>query len=156
MEQEKLVSVIIPTFNSAHFLYESIYSIINQTYKNLEIIIVDDTPLDDGTKDILDSFNDQRIMYIKPKNRLGLVKSLNYAISVSRGIYIARMDADDISHRDRIKLQVDYLEQHPKIGVVGCNCYTINKNGKINGSIIHPANNADIKTKMKKRGQRLR
>ena len=148
MEQEKLVSVIIPTFKSAQFLYESIYSIVNQTYENLEIIIVDDTPSDDGTKDILDSFNDQRIIYIKPQNRLGMVKSLNYAVSISRGAYIARMDADDISHKDRIKLQVEYLERHPEVGVIGCNCYTINKNRKIIGSIIHPENNIDIKTKM--------
>ena len=148
MIQNKLVSVIIPTFKSAKYLYESIYSIVNQSYKKLEIIIVDDTPTDDGTKGILDSFNDERILYVKPETRLGMVKSLNYAISLSHGEYIARMDADDVSHKDRIKQQVEYLEHHPEVGVLGCNCYTINKNGKITGCLVHPEDNLNIKTKM--------
>lgn len=148
MNRKPLISVIIPAFQSAQYLRESIESIEAQTYSNIEIIIVDDTPIDDGTQSILDSFHDKRIKYIKPEQRLGIVKSLNYAVKISNGEFIARMDADDISHSKRIEKQAEYLLEHEDVGVVGCNCYTINERGKVIGCIVHPTDNDDIKAKM--------
>lgn len=148
MDTQTLVSVIIPAYKSAKYLKESLTSIINQSYKNIEVIIVDDTPVDDGTQGIIQAFNDKRIRYYRPTQRLGMVNSLNYAIKESRGKYIARMDADDISHKDRISIQVEYMDANPQVGVLGCNCYTIDEKGKIIGCINHPSNNEDIKSKM--------
>lgn len=148
MEEKPLVSVVIPAFNSARFLRECMESIVNQTYQNLEILIIDDTPDDDGTASILESYDDSRISHIKPTVRMGLVKSLNYGISVSKGKYIARMDADDISHLERIERQVHYLNLHPEVGVLGCSCYKINEKNKIIGVIEHPSINDEIKIKM--------
>lgn len=148
MAKQPLVSVIVPTFKSSRYLKESIQSIENQTYSNWEMIVVDDTPEDDGTQDILNSFNDFRIKYIKPEQRLGMVKSLNYAVKLAQGDFIARMDADDISHSERFERQVNYLLGHENVGVVGCNCYTIDESDHITGCILHPTENTDIKTKM--------
>lgn len=143
-----LVSVIIPAYKSAKYIRESVESIEKQTYQNFEVIIVDDTEVDDGTKSIIDSFNDDRIKYIKPSSRLGLVRSLNYAIKLAKGEYIARMDADDISHIKRLEVQVDFLQSHPQIGFVGSNCYTMDTKGKITGNIEFPSQEEDIKIKL--------
>lgn len=149
MKSDKpMISVIMPTYKSAKYLKRSLMSIVEQTYENFEVIIVDDTTEDDGTKDIIDAINDRRITYYKPAVRLGMVKSLNYAIESSCGQFIARMDADDISHKERFERQVDYLNNNPDVGVVGSCCYTIDGNDRAIGSINHPTEDGDIKSKM--------
>lgn len=145
---EPLVSVIIPAYKSAKYLREALGSIVNQTYRNLEIFIIDDTPEDDGTENIIAGFNDGRVHHIKPEQRLGLVKSLNYGIELSNGGYIARMDADDISHPERVKKQVQYMESHLDVGVVGCNAYSMDESGKVNGERVFPEDDCELKTKM--------
>ena len=112
----KLVSVIIPVFNAELYIQEAVESICRQTYKELEIIIVDDGSTD-GTLQILKSFNDQRINLIARENR-GLISTLNECVALSTGAYIARMDADDICRPMRIERQVKYLENHKDIGVL--------------------------------------
>ncbi len=148
MEGNPLISVLVPIYNSSRFLEDSIRSIINQTYSNFEIIIVDDSPTDDGSLAILQSLDDKRIKYIKPPERLGMVKSLNYAAQIAKGDYFARMDADDISHSKRFQLQVMYLVNNPNISVVGCNCYKIDENNKITGALVHPISDEEIKAKL--------
>lgn len=143
-----LVSVVIPTFNSARYLEKSLFSIVNQTYKNIEILIIDDTPNDDGTKVIIESFHDDRIKYIKPATRLGMVKSINYGVEIAKGEYIARMDADDISHKRRFEIQIEFLQRHPGIGVVGSAAYIINEQDKITGIMQFASSDEEIKKKM--------
>ena len=105
-------------FNGDKYLKESIKSILNQTYENFEFIIVDDNSIDNSLNTIL-SFNDPRIKVIKNKKNIGLAGSLNKALKVCKGEYIARMDHDDIAYNNRLEKQFNYLESNPKIGLLG-------------------------------------
>ena len=119
MDELPLVSVIMSEFNTnVQLLKESIKSVLNQEYKNLELIIIDDCGTN-NLKDIKSIFNDDRLKIYKNTVNLGLVYSLNKAIKLSKGKYIARMDTDDYSYSNRIKLQVDFLEKNPQIALVG-------------------------------------
>jgi glycosyltransferase involved in cell wall biosynthesis len=107
-------------FNAEEYLAEAIESILNQTYSNLEFIIIDDGSTDSSLM-IFQKYaeEDQRIRIIINEKNIGLAKSLNNGIDISRGMYIARMDADDISLPDRFHKQVSYLDDHPEVYVVG-------------------------------------
>ena len=119
--KEPLVSVIIPVFNAESTVKRAIESIQNQTYLNLEIIVINDGSTD-SSPDIIKaiSFKDPRVKYVEQEN-MGLIKTLNKALQLSKGEYIAREDADDYSHADRICEQVKYLVRNPDIAVVGSN-----------------------------------
>ena len=112
MKTPPLVSVIMSTYNADYdYLTESITSILDQTYKNLEFIIINDGSIT-NPKAIIDNFCDNRIIYIENKFNLGITKCLNIALTYCSGKYIARMDDDDISLPDRIQKQVMYFENH--------------------------------------------
>lgn len=113
-----LVSVLMPVYNSESFLASSLQSILAQDYPNLEVIIVDDG-CTDQSMDIAQSFLDPRIVIIKNPENIGLAASLNRAITVSTGEFLARMDADDIAHPSRISRQVSFLLDHPHVDVLG-------------------------------------
>lgn len=116
-----LVSVIMSVFNeNPEFLIEAIHSILAQTYTNFEFIIIDDGS-DEECKRILHDFSlfDSRIRIITNISNIGLTKSLNKGIEVSQGKYIARMDSDDFSLPMRIELQVQYMEKHNDVIVLG-------------------------------------
>ena len=100
-----LVTIGIPFYNASQFLEYAIKSVINQTYTNWELILVDDGSTDDSLS-IARSFNDQRIKILSDGVNKGLVSRLNEIILNSRGSYIARMDADDIMHFERIEKQI--------------------------------------------------
>lgn len=110
---EPLVSVIMSTLNTKEeYLIKSINSILNQTYRNFEFIIIVDSGNDN---EIIEKINDKRIKIIIHQEKRGLAKSLNEAIEVAKGKYIARMDSDDISVSDRLKVQVEYMEKNQDI-----------------------------------------
>lgn len=110
-----LVSVIMSTLNTQKdYLEAAINSILNQTYKNFEFIIIVDGGNDDK---IIEKINDNRIKIIKHKNSIGLTKSLNEAIKISTGKYIARMDSDDISLENRFEYQVNYMEKYLDVDI---------------------------------------
>lgn len=125
-EKQPLISVIMGVYNDKKFLSKSIDSILNQTYKNFEFIICDDCS-NDGSWNILKKYEakDERIKIIKNEKNLGLASSLNKCIKISKGNYIARMDSDDISIKDRFQKQIEYLENNPEISVIGTNVYYI-------------------------------
>lgn len=116
--KEKLVSIIMPVYNAEKFLSISIESILNQTYKNFEFIIINDGSLDDSKKIIQTYLYDKRIKFYSLKKR-GIVVCLNYALKKSKGDYIARMDADDISHHKRLEKQVNFLNHKTSYDIVG-------------------------------------
>jgi len=124
-------SVILSAYNNENYLTEAIKSILDQTFRNLEIIIINDASTDDSGK-IIKSFasKDKRIVLINNKKRLGLTKSLNKAVRLAKGKYIARMDADDISLKDRLEKQTSYLEENHDIAVLGSWVVLIDKKGK--------------------------
>lgn len=115
---EKKVSVIMSTYNTKkEFLTKAVDSILNQKYKNLEFIIICDGSMEDYN--IVKEYSDERIKLIFHNENRGLPQSLNEAIDISTGEYIMRMDSDDISLKDRISIQVEFLEKHKNIDVCG-------------------------------------
>ena len=107
------ISVILCVYNASNSLEKSLLSILNQTFQDFEFIIIDDCSIDD-THEIINKFliKDDRIRYIRNDENLGLTKSLNKAIKISNGRFIARIDADDISYDKRFELQHDFLSSN--------------------------------------------
>jgi glycosyltransferase involved in cell wall biosynthesis len=114
-----IVSIIMSVYNSENYLFQAIASISCQTFEDFEFIIIDDGSTDNSSR-IIDSFNDHRIKSIRHDNQ-GLAFSLNVGIRLSRGKYIARMDSDDISEKNRIKKQVEFLDNNPGYAICGTN-----------------------------------
>lgn len=114
------VSVILPVFNAATTIAETLNSINQQSFKNYELIVIDDGSSDDSAA-IIQAYADcdPRVRLYRQKN-LGVVAASNKAIALANTQYIARMDADDLMHPDRLQRQFDYLEKHPEIALVGC------------------------------------
>lgn len=105
-------------YNGERYLRESVESILNQTFIDFEFIIVDDGSTD-KTSAILAGYTDPRIVRLRNQTNLGLTKSLNRGLAAARGEYVARQDADDISHPDRLAEQVSFLDKHPDIALAG-------------------------------------
>lgn len=120
MKNDPLVSVIMPAFNVKRYVSDAIESILNQTYKNFEFIIIDDNSTD-GTLDIIKDYRkqDSRIVVTRNEENLGVTKSLNKGVKLAKGKYIIRMDADDWSYPERLELQVSLMERYPEVVVSG-------------------------------------
>ena len=112
------VSVILPNHNSEKYLGEAIKSILGQTFKDFELIIIDDQSTDDS-RNVVESFTDRRIKLISTPRNLGRAGADNYAIQFAEGEYIAKMDSDDISMPRRFEKQVSYLNENPRINILG-------------------------------------
>ncbi|HET6992377.1 MAG TPA: glycosyltransferase family 2 protein, partial [Bacteroidia bacterium] len=112
------VSVIFPVHNAGKFIREAVRSILDQTYGDFELLIIDDGSADDSVKKII-QFEDPRIRLLHNEKNEGLIFTLNRGIAEAKGEFIARMDADDISSPDRFEKQVHYLNKHPNVGVCG-------------------------------------
>ena len=113
-----LISVLMPVYNCSKYIYNSTISILNQTFSDFELIIIDDCSTD-NTVDILKKFNDERIVLIVKQKNTGITNSLNYALDIAKGKYLARMDGDDISNIDRLKKQYEFMESHPDVVLCG-------------------------------------
>jgi glycosyltransferase involved in cell wall biosynthesis len=140
-----LVSVIIPVYNAEKYICECLLSIREQTYGNMEVIVVNDGSTD-KTDEIIRSVivNDSRFIYISRENR-GLVATLNQMIEVSRGEFIARMDADDIAFVDRIAHQVKFFLENPDTAAVGSRTEIIDEGGSHVGFCRRPISAEDVK-----------
>ena len=108
------VSILMPVYNTAPYLREAMDSMLCQTFKDFELIVLNDCS-PDNAEEILDAYDDSRIVRYKGENNVGLSNVLNVGIGMARGKYIARMDSDDISLPNRLQIQVDYLETHSEI-----------------------------------------
>ncbi len=114
--QTPLITVLLCTYNDEAFIAETIQSILDQTYKNFEFIILNDASTD-GTKDIILSFTDDRIRYLEHEENKGLEDGKNWGIEEAKGKYIAYIDGDDLSEPERLKIQVKHMEEHPEVGI---------------------------------------
>ncbi len=136
MKYEPLVTVLMPVFNGEKYLRDSIESILQQTYKNIEFLIIDDGSSDDSVR-IVQSYDDPRIRLIRNEKNLKLIATLNRGIELANGKYIARMDCDDISLPRRIEEQVKFLEKNHDYVLCGTGCTILgkrfSKNSPING-----------------------
>lgn len=126
-------------YNGEKYIRESIESILNQTYKNFELIICDDGSKDKSLE-IINEYQkkDNRIIVIKNEKNLGLAASLNNSIKMAKGEYIARMDCDDIAVENRLEKQVDFLDKHEEYAFVGSSVKLFDNNG-VWGERINPA-----------------
>lgn len=130
MALEKLVSVCINAYNSADVIGKTIESVLNQTYKNLQIIIVDDCSTD-NTAEIVKSYDDDRIeLYTLPKN-FNISNANNECLHRARGEYIAHIDSDDIWAEDKIEKQIKFLEENPQYGACFTHATLMDKTGRI-------------------------
>jgi len=129
---KNLISVILPTFNEGKYLSEALDSIINQTFSDFEIIVIDDGSVD-NTQGILKNYlkKDRRIRVIRNESNLGIANSLNIGIMEAKNEWIARMDGDDISYPQRFEKQINYLSNHPEIDVLSTGIEGINETGGV-------------------------
>jgi len=140
------ISVIMPLYNGGKYLRESIDSILNQTYADFELILINDGSSDD-TESIILSYTDQRIVYIKNEQNLGLIKTLNKGLDNAKGEFIARMDQDDISRPERFEKQVAILEENPEIGLCG-SWFTVLIDKQESKIVQHTENSQTIKIQL--------
>lgn len=121
------------------FIEESISSILNQTYRNLELLIADDSTNEDTVK-VIDDFakRDGRVVVIRKAERMGFVNALNEALRQAKGDFLARMDGDDISLPNRFELQLKYADEHPDVDVFGGSMHIINEEGDITAHKLYP------------------
>lgn len=123
-----LVSVLMPAYNVEKYIGASIDSILNQEYKNLELIIIDDASTD-STLNIIQCYKDSRLVCLKNLENLGVTKCRNKLISLAKGEFIAFLDSDDIAIASRLKLQVFFLNKNPQIDLVGSRIQYMNESG---------------------------
>lgn len=129
MNKEK-VSVLMTVFNAENYLQHSIQSIKDQSYSNWELIIVDDCSTDKSTK-ILKKIKSKKIKVFFLKKKIGRTKALNYSLKKAKGKYLAVLDADDVSYKNRLQEQVNYLKKNKDIYLIGSWYLKIDKNNKV-------------------------
>lgn len=145
-KNKPLVSVIMPAYNTGDFVTDAIESVLSQTYRNFELIIVDDGSTD-NTPGILRGYKRRYpkvVRLITLKKNTGDSQATNIGFRAAKGEFIARMDADDISHPERLVKQVGYILKHPKVIMLGTQAEIINKNGEKIGEKIFPIRHKDI------------
>ncbi|HEV8525435.1 MAG TPA: glycosyltransferase [Terriglobales bacterium] len=141
------VSVIMPVYNDGHYVRYAIESILKQTFRDFEFLIVDDG-CTDNTQQMIAAYPDPRIRMLVNERNLGLAPSLNRGIVAARGQYIARQDADDISLPARLEAQVRFLEDYPETGLVGANAFYMDADGNVAGDFNSPCCDIDLKWAM--------
>ncbi len=140
-----LVSVILPCYNSQNLIADSIQSILYQTIKNFELIVVDDASTDDSVN-VIQSFNDNRIKLITLETNKGYPVAMNAGIVVAKGKFIARMDADDVCLPNRLEKQLKALELHPQAALCGLNRYRITPGNKLYCDRNQPSDKYKLET----------
>ncbi len=126
----------MPARNAERFVAAAVHSILNQTFQDFEFIVINDGSTD-GTSRILNSYTDPRLQLVEREEK-GFAFSLNQAISLANGKYLARMDADDISEEDRLERQYSFMEANPETGILGGQAETIDEYGSLIGEMRKP------------------
>lgn len=151
------VSVLFPVFNTKEeYLRDAIESILSQTFKDFEFLILNDASSDKNVENVIKSYDDSRIKYFTNEKNIGISETRNRLIDLSQGEYLAVMDHDDVSLPSRFEKQVKYLDENPDVGVVSSDVGHIHRKSRIDknprnhddicmalfarcGSLIHPA-----------------
>lgn len=149
-----LVSIILSTYNWSKYISESIDSVLNQSFKNFEFIIINDASNDNVEEIILQyKKNDFRIRYIKNEENLWLTKSLNLWLKNSQWTYIARIDDDDIWDNQKLQKQVDFIKWKNEYGLVWTSTINIDENGKEKNKIQMRQDDEEIRENILKSNQ---
>jgi glycosyltransferase involved in cell wall biosynthesis len=122
------LSIIMPVYNAGPYVKESIQSIINQTYTDFELIIIDDASTDDSFTNV-QAISDSRIRLLQNETNRGIVYTRNRGLHEMKGRYFAPFDADDIAHPDKFRIQIEFMEKHPEFALVGTWAYHIDPGG---------------------------
>jgi glycosyltransferase involved in cell wall biosynthesis len=139
--KKPIISVIMPVFNAERYIADAIQSILDQTFTNFEFIIINDCSADNSLEIIRHYANiDSRILILNNDKNLGVSRSLNRGINISKANYIARMDADDVSFPNRFEKQINFLEENIDIGVLGTSAVIIDESSSEISSITLPKN----------------
>lgn len=140
------ISVLLSVYNGDKYLGEAIDSILGQTFKEFEFLIVDDASTD-NTLDILSQYKekDPRVKIISNEINKGLTYNLNLMLGIAKGAYIVRMDADDIASLNRLQVQYDYMESHSEIGVCGSYIETFDQQSGKKQSVKFPETDVEIR-----------
>jgi len=141
------VSVLMSVYNGEKYLKAAINSILNQTFKDFEFIIINDGSKDNSVN-ILNSYKDKRIKLIHNETNMGLPKSLNIGLNLSTGRYLARMDSDDISFPQRLESQVTYMNNNPDISLCGTWIKCVNELNNCISIQKYPVRHEEIKSMM--------
>jgi glycosyltransferase involved in cell wall biosynthesis len=136
------ISVLMPAYNCAEYLPQSIRSVLNQTYKTFELIIIDDGSTD-NTEETVKKFNDKRIIYRKTEHK-GTSAALNTGLKLCKNKLLARVDADDLNTPERLETQVRFLAENPDIDVVSSWSVYFSDPAKILFLLKEPTTHADI------------
>lgn len=144
------LTVILPFYNNEKYIKKSLISILNQSYKNWLLILINDCSTDNSLKIVNEVLKSKKISkkkykLILNKKNLGITKSLNKALKIAKSKYIARADADDFYHKDRFKIQLNYLNKNTEIDVIGSSANIIDLNNRIIEKIDMPTLDIDIK-----------
>jgi glycosyltransferase involved in cell wall biosynthesis len=123
------ISIIIPTYNRSAFIGEAIDSVLQQTFSDFELIVIDDGSTD-STGEIVNAFKDERLVFIQQENA-GRSAARNRALATARGKYIAFLDSDDTYLQDKLERQVNFMEAHPEIGMIYTSAKCIDADGNI-------------------------
>lgn len=139
--KKPLISVLLPVYNASDYLSEALDSLISQTLSDFEIVAINDGSLDNSGQ-ILSKYakRDKRIKILTNPKNIGMAASLNRALPLAKGKYIARMDADDISLPDRFQKQITLLQSNPKLVAVGGQEEIIDQNGQVTAQKYFPIN----------------
>ena len=113
-----VITVLLPTYNAAAWLGAAIDSLLHQSYRDFELLVIDDGSTD-RTPSLLNTYKDDRIRVLRHEHNSGLIASLNHGIDVAKGKFIARMDADDICMPQRFERQLLFLKTHPEVSICG-------------------------------------
>lgn len=143
------ITVLMSVYNGENHLHEAVDSILNQTFKDFEFLIINDGSTD-KTTNILKSYNDPRIKIHINKKNIGLTKSLNVGLKMAKGEYIARQDADDISSPERLAKEIAFLEKHNNYAVVGTFAMALNEYSEELQIWERPYEDANIRTALKR------
>ncbi|MDN5215968.1 glycosyltransferase [Fulvivirgaceae bacterium BMA12] len=149
---EPLISVIMPVFNVEKYIDESIKSILNQTYQNTEIIVVDDKS-SDGTLGRIRALKDDRIKIFQNEEKLGYTKTCNKIFPMCAGDYITFQDGDDYSSTDRFGKQLEAFRKDPDLGICGTGMYIISEDGKLLDQVNRTADHEEILVNIQKGNQ---
>jgi glycosyltransferase involved in cell wall biosynthesis len=136
------VSVIIPTYNAIAYLPEAVASVLKQTFKDFELIIVDDGS-SDRTVEWASQISDRRVKVILQDNH-GSARARNQGIAIAEGEYIALLDADDVWETTKLEKQVNFLDRNPSIGLVDTSVVLINEDGKSTGKVVASKAEKDV------------
>lgn len=147
MNKEVKVTIVMPVYNAERYLKKSIDSVLSQTFKNFVFIIINDGSTD-KSEEIIYSYNDSRINYIKNERNLGIVRTLNKGFELANTKYIARMDADDICDERRLELQFNEMEKDDDIALLGTSADLIDENDQIIGEMMPPQDDVKIRTSL--------